>query len=192
MRKLFYTDADVLTGIINRDERTIKHLMKKEWNAVAHLINGSKGSNHDIMMVMEEAIIAIYSKAEAPKLDVKFSTYFYAVCKRIWYKELRGRENNLQLMEDMGHLEIPQEDEIMDKHLYEKRRKLYLKYFVQISKYCQQVLRLVASGYSNEQITSELSFSSVQYTRNRKRECNQRLVEMIKTDPDYSNLCYGL
>ncbi len=192
MRKLFYTDADVLTGIINRDNRTIKHLMKKEWNTVASLINGSKGSNHDIMMVMEEAIIAIYSKEVKPELDVKFSTYFYAICKRIWYKELRSRENNLQLMDDMGNLDIPQEDEIMDKHLYEKRRKLYLKYFVQISKYCQQVLRLVASGYSNEQITSELSFSSVQYTRNRKRECNQRLVEMIKTDPDYSNLCYGL
>jgi DNA-directed RNA polymerase specialized sigma24 family protein len=192
MRKLFYTDADVLEGIFNRDDRVIKHLMKKEWSPIAHLINGFKGSNHDIMMVMEEAIIAIYSRSEKPELDVKFSTYFYAICKRIWLKELRKRESKEQLMDDMGRLEIAQENEIIDKHLFEKRRKLYLKYFVQISKYCQQVLRLVASGYSNDQITSELSFSSVQYTRNRKRECNQRLVEMIKADPDYSNLCYGL
>ncbi len=165
--------------------------MQLVWGQVSSLVLANNGTKEDAMQIMQDAFIAIYTKKEKPILVSKFSTYFVAVCKNLWQYELR--KQRVKPVYQILHDEIPElESEIHEKELFEKRRKLYLKYYNKIQKVCQDVLRLVAIGFTNEHITTELAFSSVAYTKNRKSMCNKKLLEMIKADPEYKELKYGL
>ncbi|MBS2213522.1 sigma-70 family RNA polymerase sigma factor [Carboxylicivirga mesophila] len=191
MFKRKYTDSELLDAVYSRDSKLIKYIMQLVWEQVSNIVMENSGTKEDAMQVMQEAFIAIYSKKEKPILVSKFSTYFIAICKNLWHFELRKRKVTpvYQMLTD----EIPElESEIHEKELFEKRRRLYLKYFNKIQKVCQDVLRLVAIGFTNEHITTELAFSSVAYTKNRKSMCNKKLLEMIKADPEYKELKYGL
>ncbi|TRX65796.1 RNA polymerase sigma factor [Carboxylicivirga sp. M1479] len=186
-----YTDNELLDAVYARDSKLIKYVMKLVWNQVCSTVVNNSGNKEDAMQIMQDAFIAIYSKKEKPILTSKFSTYFLSVCTNLWNYELRKRQVTpaYQTLND----EIPElESEIHEKELFEKRRQLYLKYYHKIQKVCQDVLRLVSIGFTNEHIATELAFSSVAYTKNRKSMCNKKLLEMIKSDPEYKKLKYGL
>jgi len=186
-----YSDKELLEAVYTRDSKRIKYIMQLTWSPVKAIVIQNSGTKEDAMQVMQDAFIAIYSKKERPILTSTFSTYFIAICKNLWYYELRKKQVSpiYQVLND----EIPElESEIQEKELYEKRRLLYLKYYNKIQKVCQDVLRLVSIGFTNEDIATELAFSSVAYTKNRKSMCNKKLLEMIKADPQYKELKYGL
>ncbi len=186
-----YTDSELLEAVYSRNSKLIKYIMEMVWNQVKSLVVENSGTKEDAMQVMQDAFISIYSKKEKPILISTFSTYFVSICKNMWLNELRKRQvaPAYQILSD----EIPElESEIQEKELFEKRRLLYLKYYHKIQKVCQDVLKLVAMGFTNEHITTELAFSSVSYTKNRKSMCNKKLLEMIKEDPEYQELKYGL
>ncbi|WP_439181509.1 RNA polymerase sigma factor [Carboxylicivirga taeanensis] len=186
-----YSDNELLDAVYSRDSKLIKYIMQLVWGQVSSLVLANNGTKEDAMQIMQDAFIAIYTKKEKPILVSKFSTYFVAVCKNLWQYELR--KQRVKPVYQILHDEIPElESEIHEKELFEKRRKLYLKYYNKIQKVCQDVLRLVAIGFTNEHITTELAFSSVAYTKNRKSMCNKKLLEMIKADPEYKELKYGL
>ncbi|MBK3518396.1 RNA polymerase sigma factor [Carboxylicivirga marina] len=186
-----YSDNELLEAVYSRDSKLIKYIMQLVWSQVRTIVIDNNGSNEDAMQIMQDAFIAIYSKKEKPILVSTFTTYFVSVCKNLWLYELRKKQvaPTYQVLND----EIPElESEIHEKELFEKRRKLYLKYYNKIQKVCQDVLRLVSIGFTNEHITTELAFSSIAYTKNRKSMCNKKLLEMIKADPEYKELKYGL
>ncbi len=186
-----YSDAELLEAVYSRDSKQIKYIMQLVWSPVKKFVLENSGTKEDIMQLIQEAFIAIYTKKERPILISTFSTYFIAVCKNLWYYELRKRQ--VMPIYQVLNEEIPElESEIQEKELYEKRRDLYLKYYDKIQKVCQDILRLMSIGFTNDDITTELAFSSVAYTKNRKTMCNKKLLEMIKTDPQYKELKYGL
>ncbi|WP_430817944.1 RNA polymerase sigma factor [Carboxylicivirga sp. N1E11] len=186
-----YSDNELLEAVYSRDSKLIKYIMQLVWSQVRELVTSNSGTNDDAMQIVQEAFVAIYSKKEKPVLVSTFSTYFVSICKNLWYHELRRRK--VRPVYQTLHDEIPDLDnEIKEKELFEQRRQLYLKYYKKIQKVCQDVLRLMAMGFTNEHITTELAFSSVAYTRNRKSMCNKKLLEMIKADPQYNALKYGL
>jgi len=191
MLKRKYSDSELLDAVFSRDSKLIKYIMQQVWSQVRTIVTDNSGTNDDAMQIMQDAFIAIYSKKEKPILVSTFSTYFISICKNLWHYELRKRQ--VKPVYQVINEEIPElEGEIQEKELFEKRRKLYLKYYNKIQKVCQDVLRLVAIGFTNEHITTELAFSSVAYTKNRKSMCNKKLLEMIKADPQYKELKYGL
>jgi len=186
-----YSDTELLDAVYSRDSKRIKYIMQLVWSPVKTIVIENSGTKEDVMQLIQDAFIAIYSKKEKPSLTSSFSTYFVAICKNLWYYELRKRQ--VRPVYQVLHEEIPElESEIQEKELYEKRRSLYLKYYNKIQKVCQDVLRLMSIGFTNEDITTELAFSSVAYTKNRKSMCNKKLLEMIKSDPQYKELKYGL
>ncbi len=191
MKKTRYSDNDLLEGVYNRDGLVIKHIMNMVWGPIQDLVFENSGKKDDAMNIIQEGFIAIYSKTEKPQLTCSFSTYFYSICKHLWMNELRKKKNESSLLKGFNDSPFVS-DEIEEKKLYEKRRKLYLKYYQKVTKVCQDVLRLVSIGFSNEDITAELAFSSVQYMKNRRSICNKKLLEMIKADPQYKELKHGL
>ena len=191
MGKLRYSNNELLEGVFNRDGKVIKYIMGMVWVPVRDFIIQNSGKEDDAMNIIQEAFIAIYSKSEKTQLTATFSTYFYAICRNLWLYELRKRKNESFVLYNIEANQLFTQ-EIDEEQLYEKKRQLYLKHLKKITKVCQDVLRLVSKGFSNEDITSELAFSSVQYMKNRRTMCNKKLMEMIKEDPQYKELKYGL
>jgi RNA polymerase sigma factor (sigma-70 family) len=190
MMRVQYSDQELLEGIYSRDSRVVRYIMELMWEPVRNLILKNNGEETDALQIIEEAIVSIYTKPNKLELTSKFKTYFVAICKNMWLNELRNRKNEPDLTNDYGVQY--QENEISEKKLYEKRRRLYLKYLRKIPEVCQSILKMIAEGFSNEQITDELAFSSIQYMKNRKSVCNKRLLELIQADPKYKELKHGL
>lgn len=191
MGKLRYTNNELLEGVYSRDSRVIKYIMGLVWVPVRDLVIQNSGKEDDAMNLIQEGFIAIYTKTEKPQLTASFATYFYAVCRNIWLNELRIRKKESSMLSSIESATLMAE-EVDEEQLYEKRRQLYLKHFKKITKVCQDILKMVSNGFSNEDITAELAFSSVQYMKNRKTVCNKKLMDMIKEDPQYKELKYGL
>ena len=191
MGKLRYTNNELLEGVYGRDSRVIKYIMGLVWVPVRDLVIQNSGKEDDAMNLIQEGFIAIYTKNEKPQLTASFSTYFYAICRNIWMNELRIRRKESSILSSIESAPLMVE-EVDEEQLYEKRRQLYLKHFKKITKVCQDILKMVSNGFSNEDITAELAFSSVQYMKNRKTVCNKKLMDMIKEDPQYKELKYGL
>lgn len=192
MKRERYTDNELLEGVYNRESKIIKYIMNMVWGPIKNFVSENSGNKDEAMNIIHEAFIAIYSKTEKPQLTCAFTTYFYSIAKNLWLNELRKRRNEQHVLISAGESVLADLDGIEEKKLFEKRRLLYLKHFKKITKVCQDVLRLVSIGFSNEDITSELAFSSVQYMKNRRSLCNKKLLEMIKADPQFKELKYGL
>ncbi|MBS2101062.1 RNA polymerase sigma factor [Carboxylicivirga linearis] len=191
MGKLRYTNNELLEGVYSRDSRVIKYIMGLVWVPVRDLVIQNSGKEDDAMNLIQEGFIAIYTKTEKPQLTASFATYFYAICRNIWLNELRIRKKESSMLSSIESAPVMAE-EVDEEQLYEKRRQLYLKHFKKITKVCQDILKMVSNGFSNEDITAELAFSSVQYMKNRRTVCNKKLMDMIKEDPQYKELKYGL
>nr|WP_321450580.1 hypothetical protein [uncultured Carboxylicivirga sp.] len=190
MGRLRYSNNELLEGVFNRDSQVIKHIMGLVWVPVRDFVIQNSGKEDDAMNLIQEGFIAIYTKTEKPQLTSSFSTYFQSICRKMWLNELRIRKKENVLLQSVDTAEIIAE-ESEEEVLYEKRRLLYLKHFNNITRVCQDLLRLVSKGFSNEDITAELAFSSVQYMKNRKTQCSKKLMDMIKEDPQFKELQYG-
>lgn len=191
MRKLRYTNNELLEGVFNRDGKIIKYIMKLVWTPVCDMVIKNSGLEDDAMNIIQEGFIAIYSKTEKPQLTAAFPTFFYAICRNLWFNELRKRKKEKEYLSTVNIASDLYEESNEDE-VYEQKRRLYLKHFENITKVCQDLLRLVAKGFSNEDITTELAFSSTQYMKNRRTMCNKKLMESIKSDPEYKILKYEL
>ena len=65
---------------------------------------------------------------------------------------------------------------------------LYQKYFKQLPEDCQNILKLTARDIPQKEIAQALNFKSENYVNKRKHNCKDKLIEMIKKDPQYPDL----
>lgn len=152
---------------------------------LVRLVVAGGGTREDVSRIIEETIIILYTKTEIPVLTSAFQTYFYGIAKRIWMSEMRRRQKQPKEVE---LADIYADSESPSQEILELRAGLVYKYYHQLPKHCQDILRMIAYGYSNEDIADSMGFSSVQYAKNRKSDCMKRLIEMIESDPLYPEL----
>ena len=183
-----YSDSELLCGIYERNDRVISAIIQMMKPVVKRLVLAKGGRKEDVLFVIEEAIVIIYTKTEMPVLSCTFKTFFIGIAKRVWFNEFRRRLRQPSHVE-IGDVDFPVEDS--NSEIFNQRRQLVLKHFDQLPQYCQDVLRMMAFGYSNEDIMERMGFSSVQYTKNRKMACNNRLIEILKKDPLFAELMFA-
>ena len=183
-----YSDSELLCGIYERNDRVISAIIQMMKPVVKRLVLAKGGRKEDVLFVIEEAIVIIYTKTEMPVLSCTFKTFFIGIAKRVWFNEFRRRLRQPSHVE-IGDVDFPMEDS--NSEIFNQRRQLVLKHFDQLPQYCQDVLRMMAFGYSNEDIMERMGFSSVQYTKNRKMACNNRLIEILKKDPLFAELMFA-
>ncbi len=180
-----YSDSDLLSGIYERDDRIITSIISKMKPAVSRMVFAKGGTKDDISYIIEETIIIIYTKSERPVLISTFKTFFIGIAKKVWFNEFRRRlkRPKLSIIED---IELPQEESNLE--LTRQRKKLVLKHYHQLPLPCQEILMMMAFGYSNEEIMTKMQYSSVQYTKNRKLACYNKLIEILQKDPLFAEL----
>lgn len=183
-----YSDSELLCGIYERNDRVISAIIQMMKPVVKRLVFAKGGRKEDVLFVIEETIVIIYTKTEMPVLSCTFKTFFIGIAKRVWFNEFRRRLRQPSHVE-IGDVDFPVEDS--NSEIFNQRKQLVLKHFDQLPNHCQDVLRMVAFGYSNEDIMERMGFSSVQYTKNRKLACNNRLIEILKKDPLFAELMFA-
>jgi RNA polymerase sigma factor (sigma-70 family) len=185
-----YTVEEIIDGIKSRDSCVLQYIYKNYYPSIHHFIINNSGSQEDAKDVFQESIIVIYRKVKEQShflLSSSFKTFMYSIARNIWLKNLRARKYEGQKIKDQQKY-IELKDEPFKISNEDLKMSLYQKYFKLLPEDCQNILRLSASDIPQKEISQALGFKSENYVKKRKHGCKDKLISMIKEDPQYPDL----
>ena len=187
MKKL--TSDKILKGILENDRSVIEYVYDNYFNAIKSFVLRYGGTQEDAWDTFQDGIVIIYEQAKNEDLEIAntFMTYLFTICKYQWLKTLRDKnrkyfesiENNKEVEQIYHKQNAAGLDEIIEK---EKRVKLYTRNFQRLSAICQKILKMIAQGYTVNELTEELGYKSNGFTYKKRRICKERLINLIKND----------
>jgi RNA polymerase sigma factor (sigma-70 family) len=182
------SSQEYVEGIKTGDPMIIRGIYRKYHQAIVHMVETKDGTKEDANDVFQEGLVLLFQKVKQPdfQLTSTFLTYFYAVCRNIWYNKMKKKVNQEVTLDD-GKLLMLKDDDIP---LYENSEKyfLYRKMFLNLGADCQRVLDLFLQKINMEEIMKTMGYGSISYTKKRKFMCKEKLVKMIQNDPSFNEL----
>ncbi len=180
-----YTIEQLLEGIKNRDNTILKLIYSEYYPIIRSFILQNSGNEDDAKDIFQEAVIALFKKANEPGFEItsSFITFLYSICRQLWFKQLRSRKIHLNnIVEITEKIELDNElDETLEESL---EQRLFRKHFLNLNKECQKLLRLAMQKVQAKDIARLMGYSE-QFVRNRKYRCKGMLAKLIKEDPEY-------
>lgn len=182
------SNSEIINKIKLEDKKVLLDIYHTYFPGIRHYILSNTGNIYDAEDVFQDAMVIIFMKVRKNKLILTstLGTYLFSISKFIWYKELRRRRF---LNEDLFFDEVPDvETDIVGDYITMEKRKIILDHFNELSQECRKVLELYLSRTSIREMTELLSYSSEQYTMNRRYSCKNRLIKSIRNNPKYKEL----
>ncbi|MFZ6023741.1 MAG: RNA polymerase sigma factor [Bacteroidota bacterium] len=171
----------LLKGLANNDSRAIETIYKDNFNTIQAFILNNNGSYDDARDIFQEAMIALYEKAQSESfvLTCQIKTYVYSICRRLWLKRLQqlGRyTNQVDSLEETVSVE-----EDLDNH--EKRNAAFAimdRAMNSLGEPCKSLLE----GYylkklGMQELAAEFGYTNADNTKNQKYKCLMRLKKLF-------------
>ncbi len=184
-----YSVDEILDGIRDRDDKILHHVYHENYPTVRSYILENSGSIQDAKDIFQEGLVLIYQKVTSRKLllNCNFNSYIFSVCRLLWLKELEKRKVEKMDKKDVkGYLDLQSDLNFDD--LEQEKYQLYLKHLKRLNPDCQRVLMLFYDGVSIREITKIMGYTSESYTKKRKSVCKEKLLQGIKSDPQYNQI----
>lgn len=188
MEKGSAQERDYIKGIISGDRILIREVYEKYYKAIIHLVEKDRGNIEDAQDVFQEALMLVYQKAQQQdfQLSSSFFTYFYAICRNIWWNKKRKKSNTeITLTEEMQSMVVDTTIPAIEEN---EQLMLYRKKMLLLGEDCQELLRLFLQKVKMEEIKNRMNYSSVNYVKQRKFKCKAQLIKLIEQDPAYQEL----
>jgi len=141
----------------------------------------SKGSAREpVKDIFQEAILVVFRKIRSGHFrgDSTVSTYLFAICKNIWFKEVK-RDGKLGALTSSSEFA---DHELSDEPAYELARRIELADVIKgLSLECQEIL--VAFYYkkmSMKELKEHYQLDSIGAMKNRKYRCLKNLITIIE------------
>ncbi|MEP1097600.1 MAG: RNA polymerase sigma factor [Cyclobacteriaceae bacterium] len=176
---------DLLSSM--RDDGFLKALYDKLLPVFDQHVRSNSGTTQEAKDLFQEALIVIYRRVKDPNftLSASLETFVFSVGKKMWLYELRKRKNSIPIIEVIDDSDSNKIDQLL---INEEKRKLYIKHFNLLSDGCQEILMAFFKGLKMSEIAAELGFGSEGYARKRKHQCQEKLVDGIKSDSLFTEL----
>ncbi|MCF8224866.1 MAG: sigma-70 family RNA polymerase sigma factor [Bacteroidales bacterium] len=181
-------ERKITEGIAAHDSKILLQVYKENFPYVRAYVENHGGNEQQAKDIFQEAMIIVYQKIKADKFQLycKFSTYLYAVCKRLWIQDRKKWILRMNKLKEMPAVSEPEKQYGNDDP--DLARQLFDKYFTRLSPDCQKLLRLYFNGLSMEEITTVMNMSNVHHTSDKKYRCKKKLIDRIKNDPLFAKL----
>ena len=186
-----YTDDQIIKGIYQKDKSVLDWLYKKQFGRIQKFILGRGGDIETVKDIFQEAMLIIYLKIRDRGLELtcSFSTYFFAVCRNLWFHELRIKNRTGS---DFPTDETMVQEPIIMPEIQSELMELVKYHFNNLSEDCKKVLELHFRRKPLTDICMILGYKDVKYTADRKYRCKKSLFNRIVNDPKYKLLTNGL
>lgn len=184
-----YTNQEHLESILNGDAKFVNDFYQKIFPLILKLVINSKGSEEDAKDLFQEGMLLILYKSQSSNftLTSTFSAYFYGVCKNLWGNHIQKKTfrdvpfNPLDKYN--SDIEIDSDDTMVESRL------LFDRAFSKLNDSCKKLLNLFFDKIPMQLIAIKMGFISVGYTKRRKHQCKEKLIELVKQEPGYNELC---
>lgn len=184
-----HADQRLIEGIAKGDYKILEEIYSKYSTAILKMVREKNGTPDDAKDVMQEGLIIIYKKSRDADftLTSSFFTFFYSVCRNIWWRMLQ-KNSKKQLDSIDDNLHIDSDVDIEKEILETERHQFYLQKMKELSAGCRKLLELFLEGKTMREITSLLNFGSEGYARKRKYKCKEQLLNRVKKDSNFEEL----
>jgi RNA polymerase sigma factor (sigma-70 family) len=182
-------NKEILDGIIRNDLSIIKFLNNTFKPVVSKWIQKNNGTQDDANDMFQEAFLILFRKlnAEGDKLDLScsFSTYFFSICKHLWFQELRSRAkyHSKGIEEFCNRLTSDSYDENEDLKF-----KIYLRQLNRLESKCRELLLLHCKKKSLIEIKQIMGFKNAQAVADKKKNCRKKLISNLLNCKEYKEL----
>jgi RNA polymerase sigma factor (sigma-70 family) len=186
-----FSDEQIIKGIAESDKSVLNWLYQNQFGKIRKYITHRGGDIGIVKDIFQEALLIIYTKIrnEDLHLTCSFSTYFFAICRNLWFHELRIRR---KISAGGGQSENMVEDSEPDSDIVPELKKLVEYHFSQLSEDCKKVLEMHFNHCSLAEICEIMGYKDVKYASDRKYRCKQYLFKKITNDPKYKKITDGL
>jgi RNA polymerase sigma factor (sigma-70 family) len=186
-----FSDEQIIKGIIESDKPVLDWLYKNQFGKIRKYIIQRGGDIGIVKDIFQEALLIIYTKIRNKDLHLTcaFSTYLFAVCRNLWFHELRMRK---KISACSGPSENMVEDSEPVSEYLPELKKLVEYHFSQLSEDCKKVLEMHFNHRSLAEIRAVMGYKDVKYASDRKYRCKQYLYNRITNDPKYKKITDGL
>ena len=187
MKKL--TQGQTIEGIRNRDNRVLTIIYKEVFPVVRYYIISNGGNQEDAKDVFQESLIIAYKQISKNSFEIRsgVEAYLYGIARIVWLKLLRNRaihDRNIVKIEEPEASYMP-DDALIEEDM---ELRLFRKYFQKLSPESQKVLNLISEGRSYEDIAKEMGYKGEKIVRNKKYNCTEALIKMIRADKEYQQI----
>ena len=181
-------DIKIIRGILEHKSEIINALYDECFPMVERMVINSGGDKDQAKDIFQESWIIIYRKLYKGELllTCRFSTYIYAVSKKLWFQEKRKKISRQRLTPPGP--DIVEDSEPMEDEEHDRIKKLFYKHFEQLSKDCQKILILHFNKASIEEIQKLMNYQNPHYAMDRKYRCKKSLIQRILNDPNFKTI----
>lgn len=175
-------DKELLDGLRQGDNSVISYIYKSCYPSVSHLITGNKGTEDEAKDIFQEAVMVLYDKVthENFELSSKLSTFLYAVCRRLWLKQLNKRQNSMGTSDSEG-MEIADVESDIQVHIEKENEFAKMDSAMnQLGEPCQTILRdFYIKNKSMNEICEKFGYTNADNAKTQKYKCLQRLKKLF-------------
>ncbi len=178
----------LITGFIEHNSRIILKIYEDCFPMIEKMVMNSGGVSEQAEDIFQDAMIVAYRKIVSGKFELrcKFSTYLYAVSKKIWTQEKRkNRRRHVTLDSNTDLVEEP--EYFFDENNL-KQVEIIGKHFSELSPDCQKILKMHFNKVSICEIQRVMGYDSPHYAMDRKYRCKKSLMKRIMNDPKFKTI----
>lgn len=189
----YITNQAIIDGLLGDNEsEMLNYLYKKHFQEVKHYIISNNGTEAEALDIFQDSLLLLYNKLHIQHVQLSCSpgTYLYSIAKNLWFRELRRR----RVRNEINEMPLNLADTSVEYNaLAEEAERLHIFkiHYEELGDECKQLMQLIMDGHSLENITNIIHYSSVQYTKNRRSKCKERLWKSIRNDPQYNELNFS-
>jgi len=174
---LFYSDDQIVKAIQTGDRKVLRYIYDRYLGIITQFIEKNNGTADEAQDIYQESVIACYQnfRKEGFELTCQFSTYLFAIAKRLWYKELQKKSSLYPIFSQLTGTEVL-EDDLPFIQERERRLDLMDKSITQLGFSCQNLIKSFYIDKKNmQEIALEMGYTNADNAKNQKYKCLQKL-----------------
>ena len=171
----------LLKGLAANDSAIIEQLYQENFSTIQAFILANNGSYDDARDVFQEAMIALYEKAQSGSfvLTCQIKTYIYSVCRRLWLKKLQQLGRYSQPVDNLEET-ISVEDDLEQHAKHDAAFAIMDRALKSLGEPCKSLLE----GYylqkmDMQALASEFGYTNADNAKNQKYKCLMRLKKLF-------------
>ena len=177
------SDAATLKGVACGDADSLEGLYRDYFPMVLNMIVQNNGTEAEAKDVFQEAVIVLYDNVRRRDfaLTSQLKTYIYAVCRRLWLKQLTVRERTFR--DVVAYEDVLAVDEDLAWH-EEKDLQLAMmeKALDELGEPCRTIIHdFYMENRSMQEICDKFGYTNADNAKNQKYKCLQRLKKLFFT-----------
>lgn len=187
-----HPDNKYIEALLQNNTALLDELYSNYSGKIKYMVLQNNGTEADAADIFQEAIVDIYKKAKAGfTLTCPMEAFLYLICRNRWMNNLtRKKYTSVTFADDEGYSNLVSEDSFANAEqilVSQNRKNLIETKLADLGDSCRQLLQYNWGGKKLEEI-AELMKTSYAYIRKKKSDCMGKLVELIKSSPDYKLL----